>query len=324
MIKKNNLIYLVIGIAIGFISAYLILNTTAANSDDLITKEDAETNYETGEEHNEDVLSLTDEELDEFSININKVEPGNIQLHSDLTGEIMPDPTKVAHLIPRFAGIVREVRKNIGDDVKKGEVIAVIESNESLVQYEVKSSIAGTVIEIHMTPGEVIGDDKHAVTVADLSSVWASLTVYQKDLTKIKVGQRADISTIDGDKVINSKIFYVSPVVDEETRTSTARVRLNNTSGYWKPGMFITGKVFTTSKKVPMVVNKNALQLFKGETVVFVQNKKGFRPQPVSVGMENNNLVEIISGLHQGQKYAAEGAFTIKSEFLKESFGGEH
>ena len=88
--------------------------------------------------------------------------------------------------------------------------------------------------------------------------------------------------------------------------------------------MFITGKVFTTSKKVPMVVNKNALQLFKGETVVFVQDKKGFRPQPVSIGLENSKLVEILSGLHQGQKYAAEGAFTIKSEFLKESFGGDH
>ena len=175
-----------------------------------------------------------------------------------------------------------------------------------------------------MTPGEVIGDDRHAITVADLSSVWASLTVYQKDLTKIEVGQNVEISTIDESKVTRSKIFYVSPIVDEETRTTTARVRLNNTSGIWKPGMFITGKVFTTSKKVPLVVNKNALQLFKGETVVFVLDKKGFRPQPVSIGIENNKLVEILSGLHQGQKYAAEGAFTIKSEFLKESFGGDH
>ena len=175
-----------------------------------------------------------------------------------------------------------------------------------------------------MTPGEVIGDDKHAVTVADLSSVWASLTVHQKDLTKIKVGQSTSIFTIDEGKVINSKIFYVSPIVDEETRTATARVRLNNISGIWKPGMFITGKVFTTSKKVSIVVNKNALQIFNGETVVFIQDKQGFRPQPVSIGLENKKLVEVLSGLHKGQKYAAEGAFTIKSEFLKESFGGDH
>ena len=322
MKNKSNLIYLIIGIAIGFIAAYSILNTT--NSEVLIPTEKTNGKLESEEKHNEDVVSLTEKELEEFGIKINEVKPGNIQLHSNLTGEIIPDPTKVAHIIPRFAGIVREVRKNMGDNVEKDEVIAVIESNESLVQYEVRSSIAGTVIEIHMTPGEVIGDDKHVVTVADLSSVWASLTVYQKDLTKIKVGQNVEISTVDKSKVTRSKIFYVSPIVDEETRTSTARVRLNNTSGFWKPGMFITGIVFTTSKKVPIVANKNALQLFKGETVVFVQDKKGFRPQPVSIGLENSKLVEILSGLHQGQKYAAEGAFTIKSEFLKESFGGDH
>lgn len=322
MKNKNNLIYLIIGIAIGFIAAYLILKTT--NSAILNPIEETAGKHESEEKHNEDVVSLTEKELEEFGIKINEVESGNIQLHSNLTGEIIPDPTKVAHIIPRFAGIVREVRKNMGDNVEKDEVIAVIESNESLVQYEMKSSITGTVIEIHMTPGEVIGDDKHVITVANLSSVWASLTVYQKDLTKIKVGQNVEISTVDEIKVTRSKIFYISPIVDKETRTASARVRLNNTSGFWKPGMFITGKVFTTSKKVPIVVNKNALQLFKGETVVFVQDKKGFRPQPVSIGLENNKLVEILSGLHKGQKYAAEGAFTIKSEFLKESFGGDH
>jgi cobalt-zinc-cadmium efflux system membrane fusion protein len=322
MKNKNNLIYLIIGIAIGFIAAYLILKTT--NSEVLNPIEEIAGKHESEEKHNEDVVSLTEKELEEFSIKINEVESGNIQLHSNLTGEIIPDPTMVAHIIPRFAGIVREVRKNMGDNVEKDEVIAVIESNESLVQYEMKSSITGTVIEIHMTPGEVIGDDKHVVTVANLTSVWASLTVYQKGLTKIKLGQYVEISTVDKSKVMRSKIFYVSPIVDKETRTASARVRLNNTSGFWKPGMFITGKVFTTSKKVPIVVNKNALQLFKGETVVFVQDKKGFRPQPVSIGLENNKLVEILSGLHKGQKYAAEGAFTIKSEFLKESFGGDH
>ncbi|RKY91262.1 MAG: hypothetical protein DRQ13_11635, partial [Ignavibacteriae bacterium] len=145
MRNKNNLIYLAIGLVIGFIAAYILISATATNSDDLIQVEETAGKHESEEKHNEDVVSLTEKELKEFGIKINEVESGKIQLHSDLTGEIMPDPTKVAHLIPRFAGIVREVRKNIGDNVEKGEVIAVIESNESLVQYEVKSSIAGTV-----------------------------------------------------------------------------------------------------------------------------------------------------------------------------------
>jgi cobalt-zinc-cadmium efflux system membrane fusion protein len=323
MKNKSNLIYLSIGLAVGAITAYIIMNMTTTDLTD--NKISIETNQEENlqKETHSEIVSLTDEELNEFGMEINVVGPGTIQLHSDLTGEIIPDPTRVAHILPRFAGIVMEVRKNIGDRVEKGEVIAVIESNESLVKYEVKSSIAGTVINIHMTPGEVIVDNEHAVTVADLSSVWASLSVYQKDLLKIKVGQFAEISTIDGNHFNKSKIYYISPIVDEQTRTSTARVKLNNTSGIWKPGMFITAKVYTIKKTIPMAVNKNAVQMFEGESVVFVKDKNGFRPQPVSVGIQNDKSVEILAGMHPGQKYISKGAFTIKSEFLKESFGGE-
>ncbi len=324
MKNKSNWIYLTIGLAIGTIAAYILFNITNTGLPETKISVEGNINNELEEEEHEEVVSLSQKELDEFGIQINEVGPGTLQLHSDLTGEIIPDPTKVAHIIPRFAGIVREVRKNIGDRVEKGEVIAVIESNESLVQYEVKSSIAGTVINIHMTPGEVIVDNEHAVTVADLRSVWASLSVYQKDLLKIKVGQIAEVSTIEGSQINKSKIFYVSPIVDEQTRTATARVKLNNTSGIWKPGMFITAKVYTTQKKVPMAVNKNAIQMFEGETVVFVKEKNAFRPQPVTIGLQNNKSVEILSGLHPGQMYVSEGAFTIKAELLKESFGGGH
>ena len=84
-----------------------------------------------------------------------------------------------------------------------------------------------------MTPGELIGDDEHAVTIVDLSSVWAELNVYQKDLNTIKVGQGVQVS-YDDDNLFPGEIFYLSPIVDDHTRTTAARVRLSNTSGIWK------------------------------------------------------------------------------------------
>jgi cobalt-zinc-cadmium efflux system membrane fusion protein len=174
-----------------------------------------------------------------------------------------------------------------------------------------------------MTPGELIGDDKHIVTVADLSSVWAELTVYQKDIDDIKLGQSAQIYFNDIENAINGKIFYISPTVDEHTRTATARVRLNNSSGYWKPGMFITGKVLTDFVEVDQAVTLNAIQNFEGQKVVFVKEGEGFRPQPVTIGKTNTNYAEVLTGLNSGQTYIAEGAFVIKSELLKESFGGD-
>ncbi|MCB0746580.1 MAG: efflux RND transporter periplasmic adaptor subunit [Ignavibacteriales bacterium] len=281
------------------------------------------------EEHNEaeehtEGIKLSDEVLQEFGIEVKEAGPGVIKNHIDLTGEIKAEPSKISHIVPRFAGIVQHVNKTVGERVSKGEVLAVIESNESLTTYEVTSLIDGTIIEMHMTQGELIGTEAHAFTIADLDKVWAILSVYQKDINKIKVGQNAKVSigSIDNDEI--GKISYLSPIVDEKTRTASARVILNNRSGKWRPGMFITAKAYVSESKAQVVIEKTALQSIDDGPVVFVKDGEGFVPKSVKVGKENDDNVEILTGLKPGQQYVAKGAFTLKAEVLKESFGGGH
>ncbi|MDZ7765847.1 MAG: efflux RND transporter periplasmic adaptor subunit [Melioribacteraceae bacterium] len=88
--------------------------------------------------------------------------------------------------------------------------------------------------------------------------------------------------------------------------------------------MFITAKVLTDFIEVDQAVTLNAIQNFEGQKVVFVKDGEGFRPQPVTIGKTNTKYAEVLSGLNTGQNYIAEGAFVIKSELLKESFGGGH
>jgi cobalt-zinc-cadmium efflux system membrane fusion protein len=328
METKTKYIYLIIGIVIGAVIALAAsaLLESGGDSEKHSAEETVHTeeNNEGEERTEEEIVTLSDSEIMELGIELDTVGSKKLQMHTDLTGEIVPDPDKLAHIVPRFAGIVKIVYKKIGDKVKKDEVIAVIESNESLVTYEVKSSIDGVVLDLHMTPGELIGDENHIVTVADLSSVWVELTVYQKDLNNIKVGQNAQIYFDKIENAVKRKIFYLSPTVDEQTRTATARVRLINSSGYWKPGMFITGKVLTDFVEVDHAVTLNAIQNFEGQKVIFVKDGEGFRSQPVTIGKLNTIYAEVLSGLHEGQTYIAEGAFVIKSELMKESFGGGH
>jgi cobalt-zinc-cadmium efflux system membrane fusion protein len=287
--------------------------------------DEAQQHTDEHDEDEEEAVKISAAEMEEFGIVVQTAGPDIIHTHTDLLGEVKPDPSKIAHMVPRFEGVVKKVFKAIGDKVKKGEKIAVIESNESLQKYNLTSAIDGTVIDMHLTPGELVsGDSAHEITVANLETVWAELSVYQKDLSTITAGQTASISAGYGDSVIEGKISYVSPMVDEATRTATARVALDNRSGKWKPGMFVTAKVFTLGKKVHLAVAKNAIQIFEGQSVVFVQDSEGFRPQPVTVGIQNDKTVEILSGLHAGQQYIAKGAFAIKAEILKGSFGGGH
>ena len=280
------------------------------------------------EEHSsheeEEIVRLSAKELEEFGVELAIAGPGKLQVHTDLTGEIVIDPDRLAHIIPRFPGIVKEVRKKTGDKVKKGQVLAIIESNESLVPYEVKSLIDGTVIEMHLTLGEVISDATHAFIVADLSYVWANLSVYQKDLQFIKIGQKAVITSGSEMPDAQGKVSYISPVVEEDTRTATARVVLHNPDGRWRPGLFISATVIKQESQVDIIIPKTALETFEERRVVFVKTEEGFIPQPVSVGRSNNLTVEIIAGLHPGQEYVSKGGFTIKTELQKEGFGGGH
>lgn len=275
-------------------------------------------------EHEEEIVKLTQEEINEFGIEISTAGPGKLEQHVDLTGEIVIDPDRLAHIFPRFPGIVKEVRKKIGTPVKKGEVLAIIESNESLSPYEVKSLIEGEVIDMHLTRGEVIADGDHTFIIADLSKVWVNLSVYQKDLPDIQLGQKVYISAGPNTKEIEGKISYISPVVDEKTRTATARVVLNNSDGYWRPGLFVSGKVIIGDETVSVFVPKTALENFENRTVVFVKHKEGFEPQPVTIGRSNTKAVEIVAGLKPGQNYVSKGGFTLKAELQKEAFGEGH
>lgn len=276
------------------------------------------------ENHAEEIVRLDEEELEEFGIELAIAGQGKLQIHTDLTGEIVVDPNRLAHIVPRFPGVVREIHKKIGDRVKKGEVIAVIESNESLSPYKVRSLIDGTVIELHMTKGELIEDQGHSVIVADLSHVWCNLSVYQKDLPYIHVGKPVTITAGHLIPEERGEISYVSPVVDEETRTATARVILPNPDGLWKPGLFVEGRLAIEEVNSDVVVPKTAIETLKGQEVVFVQTEDGFAPRTVVLGRSDETHVEIVGGLEPGQRYVARNGFTLKAELEKGAFGGGH
>ena len=180
-------------------------------------------------EHEEEgLVSLSDDQLKQTGIEIGIAKSGFVHKELVFPAEVKLDSDTVAHVYPRFAGIVRQVRKSIGDQVKKGETLAVIESNESLKNYDIKSLIDGTIIERHVTLGEMIREDSECFVVADLSRVWIDINVFPKDLAQIKVGDSARVHATHGAAEAEGKIAYIGPIVSEHTRTALARIILPN------------------------------------------------------------------------------------------------
>jgi membrane fusion protein, heavy metal efflux system len=266
------------------------------------------------------VIRLSEEDIRDFGIKLVKAGPGRLDVHVNLPGEIVLNKDKVAHVGPRFGGVVRSVRANLGDKVYKGKTLATVESNESLQYYALKAPISGIVIEKHISPGEVLGDDAEPFVVADLSTLWVDLRVYQKDLPFVKTGQKAHITAGPGHPEIEGTISYLSQVIDSETRTVLARLVLPNKTGYWRPGLFVTGEVAVDAEEVPIVIPSKAVAQLDEEKNVFVQAEGGFKAVPVKTGRSNRTHVEIVSGLKLGQTYVADGAFVVKAQAQKFNF----
>ncbi len=276
------------------------------------------------QEHDEGLVQLSPEELTEFGIEIDRAQPGTITRTVETPGEVRLNGEQLAHIVPRFSGIATAVYKKTGDTVRAGEVLAIVESSHSLASYDLKTLIAGTVIERHITPGEAVTRETQAFVIASLTSVWVNLSVYQKDLPAVHVGQPVRLSMGHALPETDGKISYVSPIVDKETRTATARVVLSNPQKRWRPGMFVTGRIVVERTKVPLAVPRTALQTIADQTVVFVETDEGFQPRAVTTGRADDDLVEIRMGLAPGERYVSRGGFTLKAELSREQFGDGH
>ncbi|HMP16415.1 MAG TPA: efflux RND transporter periplasmic adaptor subunit [Gemmatales bacterium] len=270
--------------------------------------------HEGHDDHDEGGIRLEPEVMQEFGITVEAAAAGVLDLYTVLPGEVQVNRDHLAHIAPRYPGLVIDVKKNIGDQAKKGEVLAVIEGNESLVSYELKSLVNGTIIEKHITLGESLTEDDVVYVVADLNTVWIDLTVYQKDISMIKLGQKVVVSGGEHTAESEGTISYISPTVDEHTRTSLARVVLPNPNGHWRPGMFIEGTVQLSTIEAFVAVPRSAIITIEDRPSVFVMTDDGFVPREVEIGVSDENHAEILKGLQPGELYAAKNILPLKAE----------
>ena len=150
--------------------------------------------------------------------------------------------------------------------------------------------------------------------------------INEKDISKVAKGQSAvfTVAALSG-KELQGRITYIADIVDEATHTVKARLTVDNPGRTLKPEMFATVQLARSPHAGTVIaVAEEALQDVDGKKVLFVtKNGTDFSARPVGVGRIAEGLVEIASGLMEGERYAAKGSFILKSELKKGELEGD-
>lgn len=191
----------------------------------------------------------------------------------------------------------------------------------------VRSPIGGIITEKHAIVGELSDPSKSLYTVADLSTVWVMADINEKDLAKVRKGQPATVMVgAYPDLKFRGRINHIADVVDEATRTVKARIEVANPGRKLKPEMFATAELALPSDAaLVLAVPEDALQELNGKKVLFVaENEAEFEARQVETGRAAGGMVEVISGLKEGELYAVKGAFMLKAELKKGELEGHN
>ncbi|GIV03757.1 MAG: RND transporter [Fimbriimonadales bacterium] len=196
-----------------------------------------------------------------------------------------------------------------------------------LSRFPLLAPFAGTVVDQHITIGELIEPTETPYTIADLTTVWALLDIYEKDLALVHVGDSVEVTTeAYPGSTFRGQVTYISSFLDPATRTAQARVEIDNHDGRLRPGMFATASLTAAAAvgRNALVVPRDAVQQVRGTPVVFVETQAGvYEMRQVALGQEAGADVEVLSGLAADERVVTEGAFYLKATVLKEEMG-EH
>jgi len=286
---------------------------------------------EHGHEDNQEegFVEISVEKTNKAGISISEVTKGKFKNKLTLPGEVAVNGDLLVHVSPRFEGTLKKVAKHIGEKVKKDDILAIVQSNNSLSIYEIKGESDGVVIDKDASVGEFVTTDKSIFTIANFDTVWVNAAIHTHDLHLVKEGTSVRISSKATNVSQDGVIEYIRPTLSETTRTALARIMLNNHEGKWLPGMFVNVSLNTESNTTSLLIPSESAVFIDNEYIVFIESTApdgdyGFELRDIEIGRDNGTEVEIISGLKAGERVASGETFILKAELGKGSAEHSH
>jgi cobalt-zinc-cadmium efflux system membrane fusion protein len=219
------------------------------------------------------------------------------------------------------AGSIRIKLERLGlspDELSKDSI-------ENSSRTVLRAPFPGVVTELDAAEGESISPEQALLSVSDLSRVWVTGNVYEKDLSRVQVGQEAQVTAAAyPGEIFSGKITTIGDVVNPNTQTIPLRCEIENPEGRLKLGLFVTMDAPTGERKTALTVPSSAIQQFGDSVAVFVKTGDNeFEKRIVQIGRKSGSDVEVTAGLSAGDLVVTQGSFQLKSEIQKAEIATE-
>jgi cobalt-zinc-cadmium efflux system membrane fusion protein len=197
-----------------------------------------------------------------------------------------------------------------------GVDVATVDSGDRVPsRIAVRAPIDGTVIERTVTNGQFVGSDTAPlVTLADVSSVWVSADVFERDLRNVTIGQKADVTTTAyPDEQFGAEVSRIGSTVDAQTRTAKVRFLVNNTGRRLKPGMFINAALHLPSSGDALTLRTSALIVEEGHSYAYVEvAPRTFMRREVTTAPGGSSRVRVTGGLAKGDRVVTDNVLLLR------------
>lgn len=227
-----------------------------------------------------------------------------------------PDAAKAAAEL-RFLGIPDELVAALPPGSKTANLIPL------------RAPYRGVVVDSEISAGEVVDGSRGLFTIADPARMWMLLNVRQEDAPYVRRDLPVRFQTEDRSQSAEGAIAWISPAIDEQTRTLQVRVNLTDSNSGLRDKTFGEGRILLRSEPKAIVVPKSAIQATADANFIFVRDKnffdetspKFFHVRQVRLGATEGDFVELLAGALPGEVIATTGSNVLLAHLLRSDLG---
>ncbi|KGJ90355.1 efflux RND transporter periplasmic adaptor subunit [Colwellia psychrerythraea] len=257
-----------------------------------------------------------------MSIETEKVAEQVFEEKLKVFGKLSMPPNAMRSISARFPGEIKALHAVMGQKVKKGQLLMVVESNESLQSYRIYSPISGVVTKQSAGVGEQT-EGRELLKISNTQKLIVELGVFPLDQSKVKLGSIVDISIPGQSGVVKAQVFDSLVTVTNE-QAKIFRAEIDNSNGDFNVGQIVSGEIMLDRYKVSRAVKASGIQSFRDFKVVYAKVNDEYEVRMLDIGRKVGPWVEVLGGIPSGTEYVAKNSYIIKADIDKSGASHDH